>query len=99
MARISQGEMVVGYYGSDIYTTGTYKVSDDTLLHPVFAIEYAGSNVTLSDVKNEDGTAINQKFVCSGSEIAITSDMGLMLFREDAHEFTCSATVKVWYAS
>jgi hypothetical protein len=87
-----------GIKGSDIYTAGTYKISDDTLLHPIYAIEYAGASVTLTDVKNANGQAVGQKFV-TGNGIAITSDMGLMVFREDVHEFTCDQTVKVWYSN
>ncbi len=92
-------EKLVGAFGSDIYAAGTYYVGgnrNNNLKYPIFAIEYAGADVTISNVKEESGSPIEQNW-CNDAT-AITSAMGLMTFREDVHQFTCNATVKVWYA-
>jgi len=93
-------EKLVGSFGSDIYAAGTYYVGGNrhnNLRYPIYAVEYAGSSCTLTNVQDSTGGEIEQNF-CNDST-AITSDMGLMVFRENVHSFTCSAVIKVWYAS
>lgn len=88
---------ILGMCGSDILAAGDYKISDGSLKNPIYAVEYCGANTTITATKDENGRALNQVFV-TGDGVAITSDIGLMMFREDVHEFTCDAVVKVWYA-
>ena len=97
MPGLTEIDAIAGTYGSDIYAAGTYKVSNSTLLHSIYAVEYCGADATLTAVKNSAGGAVGQKFI-TGSGIAITADMGLMIFREQVYEFITNATVKVWYA-
>ena len=93
-------EKLVGAFGSDIYAAGTYYVVTDKaysrLRFPIFAIEYAGSDVTITNAKDSSGGNVEQNW-CNEST-AITSVMGLMVFREDVYSFTCNVAVKVWYA-
>lgn len=93
-------EKLAGSHGSDIYAAGTYYVGGNrwnNLRYPIFAIEYAGSSVVVSNCKDSSGGEIEQNF-CNDSTL-ITSDMGLMVFRQDVYTVTFSATVKVWYAA
>ena len=88
---------MAGVNGSDILPAGTHKLSNSTLKKPVYAVEFCGSDVTITATKDENGSALEQVFV-TGSGVALTTNTGLMMFRKDVHEFTCSAEVKVWYS-
>ena len=93
LARIS------GKGGSDILAAGTYKRSDGTLKSPIYAFEYSSADITLTVVKDEYDGLLSSKLVYLdvGNEVAITQDMGVMVFPTAVSEFVSSAQLKVWY--
>jgi hypothetical protein len=92
------GQMA-GRGGSDYYAAGTYKISDGTLLKPIYGIEWAGADTTISGIKDSDGIIQDANFNWIDNAVAMTTDFGLMTFGCDIYEITCSAAIKIWYIS
>jgi hypothetical protein len=92
------GQMA-GAGGSDYYAAGTYLESDGTLRKPIYAVEWAGDDFTVSGVKDKDGLVLDTRIEWIDNADPITTDFGLMTFGTDVYEITSDAAFKCWYVS
>ena len=92
---------IAGKGGSDILAADTYEYAADTtdtrIYKPIVAVEYSSANFTLTNVEDVYGNALEELAWLDGP-VAITQDMGIMVFPTAVGKFTTDVQVKVWYA-